>query len=239
MQYYDIMQEGRNQSLKDKEILQGLVSDISHQVKTPLANMKLYAGILQKPNLTEEKRQMFLTTLEEQINKLDFLIQSLIHMSRLETGTFVLHPAEGRLHETIAQAMSTVWGKAEQKNIEISVECDPEITVQHDPKWTAEAIGNILDNAVKYTPAGGQVSIRVRPWQFYTRIDIRDTGMGIEEAHYQDVFQRFYRAEEASGQEGVGLGLYLANGIITRQKGYISVKSKQGEGTTFSVYLLS
>lgn len=239
LQYYDIMQEGRNQSLKDKEILQGLVSDISHQVKTPLANMKLYAGILQKPNLTEEKRQMFLTTLEEQINKLDFLIQSLIHMSRLETGTFVLHPAEGRLHETIAQAMSTVWGKAEQKNIEISVECDPEITVQHDPKWTAEAIGNILDNAVKYTPAGGQVSIRVRPWQFYTRIDIRDTGMGIEEAHYQDVFQRFYRAEEASGQEGVGLGLYLANGIITRQKGYISVKSKQGEGTTFSVYLLS
>lgn len=239
LQYYDIMQEGRNQSLKDKEILQGLVSDISHQVKTPLANMKLYAGILQKPNLTEEKRQMFLTTLEEQINKLDFLIQSLIHMSRLETGTFVLHPAEGRLHETIAQAMSTVWGKAEQKNIEISVECDPEITVQHDPKWTAEAIGNILDNAVKYTPAGGQVSIRVRPWQFYTCIDIRDTGMGIEEAHYQDVFQRFYRAEEASGQEGVGLGLYLANGIITRQKGYISVKSKQGEGTTFSVYLLS
>lgn len=92
---------------------------------------------------------------------------------------------------------------------------------------------------MKYTPAGGQVSIRVRPWQFYTRIDIRDTGMGIEEAHYQEVFQRFYRAEEASGQEGVGLGLYLANGIITRQKGYISVKSKQGEGTTFSVYLLS
>ena len=96
LQYYDIMQEGRNQSQQDKEILQGLVSDISHQVKTPVANMKLYAGILQKPNLTEEKRQMFLTTLEEQINKLDFLMQSLIHMSRLETGTFVLHMAEGQ-----------------------------------------------------------------------------------------------------------------------------------------------
>lgn len=239
LQYYDIMQEGRNQSRQDKEILQGLVSDISHQVKTPVANMKLYAGILQKPNLTEDKRQMFLTTLEEQINKLDFLMQSLIHMSRLETGTFVLHPAEGRLHETIALAMSTVWAKAEQKDIEISVECDPEITVQHDPKWTAEAIGNILDNAVKYTPTGGHVSITVRPWQFYTRMDIADTGMGIDESHYQDVFQRFYRAEEASSQEGVGLGLYLANGIITRQKGYISVKSKMGEGTTFSVYLLS
>lgn len=239
LQYYDIMQEGRNQSQQDKEILQGLVSDISHQVKIPVANMKLYAGILQKPNLTEEKRQMFLTTLEEQINRLDFLMQSLIHMSRLETGTFVLHMAEGRLHETIARAMNTVWGKAERKGIEISVECDSEITVQHDPKWTAEAIGNILDNAVKYTPAGGHVSITVRPWQFYTRMDIADTGMGIDESHYQDVFQRFYRAEEASAQEGVGLGLYLANGIITRQKGYISVKSKLGEGTTFSVYLLS
>lgn len=239
LQYYDIMQEGRMQSRRDKEILQGLVSDISHQVKTPVANMKLYSGILQKPDLTEEKRQIFMTTLEEQIDKLDFLMQSLIHMSRLETGTFVLHPTEGRIHETIAQAMSAVWAKAEQKGIVLSVECDPEITVQHDPKWTAEALGNILDNAVKYTPAGGHVSITVRPWQFYTRIDIRDTGMGIPEAHYQDVFQRFYRAEEAAAQEGVGLGLYLANGIVNRQKGYISVKSKMGEGTTFSVYLLS
>ena len=80
--------------------------------------------------------------------------------------------------------MSTVWAKAEQKDIEISVECDPEITVQHDPKWTAEAIGNILDNAVKYTPTGGHVSVTVRPWQFYTRMDIADTGMGIDESHY-------------------------------------------------------
>lgn len=239
LQYYDIMQESRNQSQHDKEILQGLVSDISHQIKTPVANMKLYSGILQKQDLTEEKRQMFAATLEEQINKLDFLIQSLLHMSRLETGTFVLHPKKCRLHETIALAMSAVWGKAEQKGIELSVECDPEITVQHDPKWTAEAIGNILDNAVKYTPFGGCISIKVRPWQFYTRIDISDTGMGIEEKHYQDVFQRFYRAEVAAAQEGVGLGLYLANGIINRQKGYISVKSKLKEGTTFSVYLLS
>lgn len=239
MQYYDIMHEGRVQSQQDKETLQGLVSDISHQVKTPIANMKLYTGILQKPHLTEEKRRLFLATLEEQINKLDFLMQSLIRMSRLETGTFVLHPAEGRLYETIAQAVSVVWGKAEKKNIDLNVECNPQITVQHDSKWTAEAIGNILDNAVKYTPDGGSVSITVRPWQFYTRIDITDTGIGIREEHYNDIFHRFYRAEEVAAEEGVGLGLYLANGIIIRQKGYISVKSKAGEGTTFSVYLLS
>ena len=177
--------------------------------------------------------------MDGQIDKLDFLMQSLIKMSRLETGTFTLHVEEARLSDTIARSMSTVWAKAEAKGIDLSAECDPAITVQHDPKWTAEAIGNILDNAVKYTPSGGKVAVTVRPWQFYTRVDITDTGIGIAEEHYNDVFQRFYRAQEAAGQEGVGLGLYLANGIITRQKGYISVKSKVGTGTTFSVYLLS
>lgn len=239
MQYYDIMHEGRLQSQQDKETLQSLVSDISHQVKTPVANLKLYTGILQRPELSEEKRVQFVSTMDEQINKLDFLMQSLIKMSRLETGTFVLTPVEARLSDTIAHAMSTVWAKAEKKQIELVVDCSPEITVQHDPKWTAEAIGNILDNAVKYTPANGRVTIAVRPWQFYTRIDITDTGIGIPEEHYNDVFQRFYRAQEVAAEEGVGLGLYLANGIITRQKGYISVKSNVGDGTTFSVYLLS
>lgn len=239
LQYFDIMSEGKRQSQRDKETLQGLVSDISHQVKTPIANIQMFTGILQRHDLPPEKRVEFLRTLEDQINKLDFLMQSLIKMSRLETGTFTLHVEEARLSDTIAQAMSTVWAKAAAKQIDLSAECDPAVTVQHDPKWTAEALGNLLDNAVKYTPAGGSVTVSVRPWQFYTRVDITDTGMGIPEEHYNDVFQRFYRAPEAAAQEGVGLGLYLASGIVTRQKGYISVKSRVGEGTTFSVYLLS
>lgn len=239
IQYYDILHEGRLQSQHDKQTLQSLVSDISHQVKTPIASIKLYTGILQRSNIPKEKQKLFLNTMDAQINKLDFLMQSLIKMSRLETGIFSLNIVEARLNDTIAQAMNTIWTKAEQKNIELSVACGAEIMVQHDPKWTAEAIGNILDNAVKYTPVGGCVSITVRPWQFYTRIDISDTGIGIPEEHYNDIFQRFYRAEEVATEEGVGLGLYLANGIVTRQKGYISVKSKVGEGTTFSVYLLS
>lgn len=239
MQYYEIMRESRLQSQRDKQILQSLVSDISHQVKTPIANIKLYTGILQHPNISEKKRELFLNTMDLQISKLDFLMQSLVKMSRLETGIFTFNLIEARLNDTIAQAMNTIWAKAEQKNIELSVMCGADIMVQHEPKWTAEAIANILDNAVKYTPAGGHISITVRPWQLYTRIDISDTGIGIPEEHYNDVFQRFYRAEEVAAEEGVGLGLYLANGIVTRQKGYISVKSKIGEGTTFSVYLLS
>lgn len=239
MQYFDIMSEGKRQSQQDKQVIQSLVSDISHQVKTPIANIKMFTNILQQHQLPPEKQAEFLRTMEGQIDKLDFLMQSLIKMSRLETGTFVLHPQEGRLADTIALAMSAVWAKAEAKEISLSADCDSSICVQHDPKWTAEALGNILDNAVKYTPPGGSVTVSVRPWQFYTRVDIADTGIGIAEEHYNDIFQRFYRDPQVASQEGVGLGLYLANGIITRQKGYISVKSKVGKGTTFSVYLLS
>lgn len=239
MQYFDIMSEGKRQSQRDKETIQSLVSDISHQVKTPIANIKMFTGILRKHQLPKEKQAEFLATMEGQIDKLDFLMQSLIKMSRLETGTFTLHMEEASLSDTIARAMSVVWAKAEEKEIQLFAECDSFVTVKHDPKWTAEALGNILDNAVKYTPFGGSVRVSVRPWQFYTRVDITDTGIGIPEEHYNDIFQRFYRAQEVAAQEGVGLGLYLANGIITRQKGYISVKSKVGEGTTFSVYLLS
>ncbi len=241
MQFFDILNEGKIQSQRDKETIQSLVSDISHQVKTPIANLQLFTGILQQHNLPEAQRREFLGTLSEQIHKLDFLMQSLIKMSRLETGTFALHMETAPLHDTIARAMSTVWAKAEAKGISLSAGCDGDVTIRHDPAWTAEALGNILDNAVKYTPAGGSVTVTVRPWQFYTRIDISDTGIGIPESAYNAIFQRFYRAPEAaaSEREGVGLGLYLANGIITRQKGYISVKSQVGAGTTFSVYLLS
>lgn len=121
----------------------------------------------------------------------------------------------------------------------MEVECDSRVTVKHDRKWTAEALGNILDNAVKYTPENGAVGVRVRPWHFYTRIDISDTGIGIAAEHYHDVFKRFYRAREVASMEGVGLGLSLARSIITRQKGYISVKSEVGKGTVFSVFLLN
>ncbi len=239
LQYYEKMNDERQQSIRDKQIIQELVSDISHQVNTPTANIRMIADILGTHELSREKQCEFLNLMTVQINKLDFLMQSLIKMSRLETGAFVLHPEETRLNDTIARAMSTILAKAEKKHIRLSADCDGKLTVRHDPKWTAEAIGNILDNAVKYTPDGGSISIFVRPWQFYTRIDICDTGIGIDEENYNAIFQRFYRAKEVAAEEGVGLGLYLARSIITLQNGYITVKSKKGEGSTFSVFLLS
>ena len=239
LKFYDIADEARRESSRDKQTIQVLVSDISHQVKTPMANIRMFTGILKEHDLPEEKRRQFLETMEGQIGKLDFLMQSLIKMSRLETGTFVLKPEEARLSDTIARALSLVWNRAEKKGISVDTECDSQITVRHDSRWTAEAIGNILDNAVKYTPAGGSIHVQVRPWQIYTRIDITDTGMGIDPEHYNDIFQRFYRANEAAGEEGVGLGLYLAQEIIRQEMGYITVKSAKGKGSTFSVFLLS
>ena len=239
LKFYDIADEARRVSSRDKQTIQVLVSDISHQVKTPMANIRMFAGILKEHDLPEEKRRQFLETMEGQIGKLDFLMQSLIKMSRLETGTFVLKPEEARLSDTIARALSLVWNRAEKKGISVDTECDSQITVRHDSRWTAEAIGNILDNAVKYTPEGCSIHVQVRPWQIYTRIDITDTGMGIDPEHYNDIFQRFYRANEAAGEEGVGLGLYLAQEIIRQEMGYITVKSAKGKGSTFSVFLLS
>lgn len=239
LQYYDKMKDGQLQSEQNRQTIQELVSDISHQVKTPIANIRMFTNILQEHELSEDKRNEFLNTMYSQINKLDFLMQSLIKMSRLETGTFNLHMEEDSLYNTIAQAVSGIFAKAENKNIELDVQCDSKITVKHDSKWTVEALGNILDNAVKYTPENGNIYVSVRPWQFYTRIDIMDTGIGISARHYNDVFKRFYRGEEVAAKEGVGLGLYLARGIINRQKGYITVKSEKGKGTTFSVFLLS
>ena len=238
VQYHDQAQAGQQRSEMDKQTIQELVSDISHQVKTPLANIRMFTDILRQQELPEEKRAEFLSTLAAQVHKLDFLMQSLIKMSRLETGTFALHMENASLYDTIAQAVGGILAAAEQKHIRIDVDCDSRETLWHDPKWTAEALGNLLDNAVKYTPEGGSVHVSVRPWQFYTRIDITDTGIGIPSQHYNDVFKRFYRAQSSAAAEGVGLGLYLAQGIITRQRGYITLKSEVGKGSAFSVFLL-
>ena len=236
LQYHDYVQAGQRQSEADKQNIQELVSDISHQVKTPIANIRMFTDLFCQHQPSAEKRAEFLSTLSVQVNKLDFLMQSLLKMSRLETGTFALRMEDASLYDTIAQAVGGVLAAANRKHIQIDVDCASGESLRHDPRWTAEALGNLLDNAVKYTPEGGSIRISVRPWQFYTRIDITDTGLGVPAEHYHDVFKRFYRGQ--SSAEGVGLGLYLARGIITRQRGYITLKSEVGSGSTFSVFLL-
>ena len=234
---YGILQENRRKVDEERRELQTLVSDISHQVKTPVANLKMVTDTLLARPVTEQERRDFLQGIRSQTDKLEFLVQSMGKASRLETGAITLEKKDGALLDTLAQAMSGIVYSAEQKGISVEVQCPEDLRVSHDSKWTAEALFNLLDNAVKYTPAGGKISVSVEQWEMYVKLDVADTGKGIPESRQAAIFRRFYREEEVHDQPGVGIGLYLAREIVTRQGGYIQVASKPGRGSTFSVFL--
>ena len=234
---YGILQENRRKVDQERRELQTLVSDISHQVKTPVANLKMVTDTLLAKPVTEQERRDFLQGIRSQTDKLEFLVQSMGKASRLETGAITLEKKDALLLDTLAQAMSGIVYGAEQKGISVEVQCPDDLRVSHDSKWTAEALFNLLDNAVKYTPAGGKISVSVEQWEMYVKLDVTDTGRGIPESRQAAIFRRFYREEEVHDQPGVGIGLYLAREIISRQGGYIKVTSEVGRGSTFSVFL--
>ena len=192
--------------------------------------------LLTKP-VADQERIDFLQGIRSQIDKLDFLFQALVKTSRLETGVIRLEKRDCPLFDTLAQAMSEIVYSAEKKDIAVTVDCPEDLRLSHDSKWTAEALFNLLDNAVKYTPAGGRISVLVEQWEMYVKLDVTDTGKGISESTQAAIFQRFYREEEVHDKPGVGIGLYLAREIISRQGGYIKVASEIGSGSTFSVFL--
>ena len=234
---YNILQENRRKVDEERRELQTLVSDISHQVKTPVANLKMVTDTLLAKPVTEQERRDFLQGIRSQTDKLEFLVQSMGKASRLETGAITLEKKDGLLIDTLAQAMSGIVYGAEQKGISVEVQCPEDLRVSHDSKWTAEALFNLMDNAVKYTPAGGRICVSVEQWEMYVKLDVADTGKGIPESRQAAIFRRFYREEEVHDQPGVGIGLYLAREIISRQGGYIKVTSEVGRGSTFSVFL--
>ncbi len=234
---YEVMRENRESVAKERADLQELISDISHQVKTPIANLQMVNATLLEQSVTEEKRQEFLQASSGQLEKLDFLMQAMIKTSRLETGVIALDKKVQPIYNTLAAALGGILLNAEKKNIHVNVECPPDILLAHDKKWTSEALFNILDNAVKYTPAGGAIQVSVQSWEMYVKIDIADSGKGIAESRQGMIFKRFYRETEVHDVDGIGIGLYLARKIITMQGGYIKVTSTVGSGSTFSVFL--
>lgn len=234
---YRIMLENRRQASEERQELQALVSDISHQVKTPVSNLKMATDTLLAKPMTEAERTGFIRGIRVQTDKLDFLFQALVKSSRLETGIIRLEKKPCRLFDTVALACSGIVYAAEKKEIAVSVDCPEALFLSHDSKWTAEALFNLLDNAVKYTPAGGKIAVSAVQWEMYIEIKVTDTGKGISESNQASIFRRFYREEEVHEQQGVGIGLYLAREIVTRQGGYIKVASESGQGSSFSVML--
>ena len=234
---YEIMQKNRHKIDMERQELQMLISDISHQVKTPVSNLQMVTDTLLTKPVSEEERMDFLQGIRSQTDKLDFLFQALVKTSRLETGAIRLEKKDSSLFHTLAQAMSSIVYAAEKKEIAVSVDCPENLIISHDSKWTSEALFNLLDNAVKYTPPGGKISVSVVLWEMYVELKVTDTGKGISESNQASIFRRFYREEEVHEQQGVGIGLYLAREIVTRQGGYIKVVSEPGHGSEFSIML--
>lgn len=234
---YEILQSHTEDSQRNQKNLEKTISDLSHQVKTPIASIRMYQNILMRQGINEEDRMEFLRNAEKQVDKLEFLIQAMIKMSRLETGIVNVSPKSESVYQLVEAAVCDVALKAEAKNIGISVDCKETLLAYFDKKWTTEALFNIIDNAVKYTKEGGEIRISASATDFFIRIQVRDNGRGIEESHITEIFKRFYREPSAAEVEGVGIGLYLAREIITKEKGFIEVRSKIGIGSLFSLNL--
>lgn len=234
---YNILQNTRQQAEVERNELQVLLSDLSHQTKTPIANLKMIQDTLLSRVLKPDEQQEFLLASVNQLEKLDFLMQGMIKVSRLEFGVIQLEKKPGQLVDTVATALNGILALAEQKQIQLEVHCPETLQVNHDSRWTAEALFNLLDNAVKYTETAGKISVRAEQWELYVKLSVSDTGRGIPEQEQAAIFQRFYREKAVHSLEGIGIGLYLARKIVTLQGGYIKVDSQVGQGSTFSVFL--
>ena len=220
---------------EEKDAIKTLIGDISHQTKTSIANLLLYAQLLAEQDLPPESRA-YVSALEGQAEKLRFLIDALVKTSRLESGVLAMTPKRHGLQQLLEDAAAQAAPRAEAKGIALTVE-PTDLSARFDPKWTTEALYNLVDNAVKYTPTGGSVTLRAVGYELFCRINVTDTGPGIPEAEQAKIFQRFYRSPAVSGEEGVGIGLYLARQIAAGQGGYLKVTSRPGEGSTFSLFL--
>ena len=225
----------------EKDKLKELISDISHQTKTPIANLVLYGELLEGTELTAEQKSN-VKAIQTQTEKLRFLIDSLVKLSRLESGIIQLERKDTEIYPILQNVIEQVRERATAKGLTLTLN-ETATTATIDSKWTQEAIFNIADNAVKYTDKGS-ITISATEFDMFVRVDISDTGKGIPEEEQAKIFGRFYRGSATKSEEGVGIGLHLAREIISGQGGYIKVKSSPSQDaaptepvTTFSIFL--
>ncbi len=237
MRYLTISQQSLQKVEQERASIKELVTDISHQIKTPLSNIILYSQLLQEQAQDEDSKKLA-TQIFQQSEKLQFLIQSLIKTSRLESGTFQITPQKNRIFAAIEDIMHQLEEKATAKRIHVENRVDENLSASFDRKWTTEALFNILDNAIKYSPPDGRIKITAQAYEIYVAVKIQDQGKGISEEEIPRIFDRFYRGKDAALEEGVGIGLYLSRQIIEAQSGYITVRSQPGKGSEFLVYLV-
>lgn len=229
-----MLAEERSGLKQDKTALMDAISDISHQLKTPVTSMVIMADLLSEPNLTEEKRHEFTRNISVQLERIEWLVSSLLKLSKIDAGSIQFKQEPVSLQELIAKSLEPLAIPMEIKEQELNVNEEESASFSGDVNWTSEALINILKNCVEHTPSGGVITIKAAENPLYSEIVIQDTGSGIPKEDLPYIFQRFYKGRQAS-EDSVGIGLALAHKIITSQQGSIDVRSEPGVGTTFRI----
>ncbi len=232
----EIQLETERKMKRQQDNTQKLITEIAHQLRNPLMNIQNYLKLLDSGELTSDQRSRYLHAIKQSEERLSFLTEGFIKMSRFENELIQLHPNSTEVRKTVLQAVFEVSRKAEEKNIEIEVRQEKEIQAEHDTNWLREAIFNVLENSVKYSPKNSQIIISLTQNQMFTEISVRDYGIGIDPQEEADIFQRFYRGSRVTNQEGFGIGLYLSREIVLKHGGFIKVK-RENPGLTVSVFL--
>ena len=225
-QHLDSSFLARKNQQEEKEVIQKLISDIAHQTLTPISNLKIYGEILSETN---HENQEEIATILEQTEKLDFLIQSLVKLSRMESGIIAVHPEDTAIAQMFASVQQQFNVKAMEKDISLSL-FDTDLHAMCDAKWTVEALGNIVDNAIKYTACGGNVQVKAEQNSFFVKIDIIDDGIGIEKEEIPKIFGRFYRSLSVADQPGVGIGLFPCKRDHSGTKGVYKSDIRERKG---------
>lgn len=228
------LSEQRSQLQRDKVRLTDAISDISHQLKTPLTSMLMMADLLSDAELPAAKRTEFTRNLRVQLERIEWLVTSLLKLSKIDAGTVKFKREPLPVTRLIQAALQAVLIPMDVKQQSVSVEGDDSVSFLGDFNWTAEAVINILKNGVEHTPEGGTMAISYSENALFTEIVIADNGPGIPKQDLPYIFNRFYKGKNAS-EDSIGIGLAMAHSIITSQGGTIEVQSAKGEGTQFRI----
>jgi len=219
---------------KDKSTLTDAISDISHQLKTPLTSMMVMADLLSSKNLDEEKRNEFTRNIRIQLERIDWLVSSLLKLSKIDAGSISFKKEKVSVVQMLEKAAEAVLIPMDIKQQTLKLSGKKDVSFQGDLNWTAEALLNILKNGVEHTAEGGEIAISFMENALFTEISIYDNGKGIPKKDLPYIFKRFYRGANA-GEDSVGIGLAMSYSIISAQNGDIEVSSKEGKGTTFTI----
>ena len=218
-----------------KEFLRRTISDISHQLKTPIAALNIYNGILQQETADAATVQEFTSLSEQELDRIESLVQSLLKMARLDAGAITLERSPENVFDLLEHIKRQYSFRAEQEGKEIALEGDEQTVFSCDRTWLAEAIGNLVKNALDHTAQGDRILVRWQQSPCLTQITVEDTGSGIHSEDLYHIFKRFYRSRFSKDTQGVGLGLPLAKSIVEAHQGSIEVHSKLGQGTAFTI----